>query len=82
MAASPPSGRRLGDLRLVWQRVLRYPRHLAIALLALITTSAATIAIPYGFKRVIDNGFGPGAAGSVSSSFHYLLMIVAVLAVA
>ncbi|MCP3735110.1 ABC transporter transmembrane domain-containing protein [Sphingomonas sp. RP10(2022)] len=83
MAQSPvSSNRRLGDLRLVWDRVLCYPRHLAIALAALATTSAATIGIPYGFKRVIDRGFAPGGEGSVASSFHYLLMIVAVLAVA
>lgn len=83
MAKAPvPSTRRLGDLRLVWERVLCYPRHLAIALIALCTTSAATIGIPYGFKRVIDRGFAAGGEGTVTSSFHYLLMIVAVLAVA
>ncbi|AIT06162.1 ABC transporter [Sphingomonas taxi] len=79
---SLPTTRRLGDLRLVWDRVLAYPRQLAIALAALTTTSAATIGIPYGFKRVIDRGFTPGGEGSVASSFHYLLMIVAVLAIA
>ncbi|HVF93777.1 MAG TPA: ABC transporter transmembrane domain-containing protein [Sphingomonas sp.] len=77
-----PSRRSLGDLRLVWDSVIRYPRQLVFALLALLTTSAATIAIPYGFKRVIDRGFGPGAGESVASSFHYLLMIVVVLAIA
>ncbi|WP_267395202.1 MULTISPECIES: ABC transporter transmembrane domain-containing protein [unclassified Sphingomonas] len=82
MAEPTPPRRRLGDLMLVWQRLLDYPGQLAIALLALTTTSAATIAIPYGFKRVIDRGFGPGANGAVSSSFHYLLMIVGVLAIA
>ncbi|NYD90602.1 ABC transporter transmembrane domain-containing protein [Sphingomonas melonis] len=83
MAKFPvPTTRRLGDLRLVWDRVLAYPRQLAIALAALTTTSAATIGIPYGFKRVIDRGFAPGGEGSVAASFHYLLMIVAVLAVA
>ncbi|WP_294211606.1 ABC transporter transmembrane domain-containing protein [uncultured Sphingomonas sp.] len=61
---------------------LRYPRHIAIALAALATTSAATIGIPYGFKRVIDRGFVAGGQGTVDASFHYLLMIVAVLAVA
>ncbi|RZM23451.1 MAG: ABC transporter, partial [Sphingomonas sp.] len=81
-ASSPSTRRRLGDLRLVWDSVTRYPRQLTFALLALLTTSAATIAIPYGFKRVIDRGFGPGAGGTVASSFHYLLMIVAVLAIA
>ena len=83
MAKAPvPTNRRLGDLRLVWDRVLSYPRQLAIALAALATTSAATIGIPYGFKRVIDRGFAPGSGDTVASSFHYLLMIVAVLAVA
>ncbi|HEU0066114.1 MAG TPA: ABC transporter transmembrane domain-containing protein [Sphingomonas sp.] len=74
--------KRLGDLGIVWQHVKRYPAQIAIALTALAVTSAATIAIPYGFKRVIDRGFGPGASGSVATSFHYLLMIVVVLAIA
>jgi len=73
--------RRLADLALVWERVLAYPRQLIIALLALMTTSAATVAIPAGFKRVIDKGFSGGAANNVNASFHYLLMIVAVLSI-
>ena len=83
MAKSPvPTDRRLGELRLVWAHVLRYPKQLAVALAALCTTTAATLAIPSGFKRVIDHGLGPGSGGTVSASFHYLLMIVAVLAIA
>ena len=85
MAQSPvPTNRRLGDLRLVWDRVIAYPRHLTVALAALTTTSAATIGIPYGFKRVIDRGFLGSNTGesAFSTSFHYLLMIVAVLAIA
>ena len=74
--------RRLGDLAMVWQHARNYPRQIITAGLALIFTSAATIGIPYGFKRVIDRGFGPGESGTVDSSFHYLLMIVVVLAVA
>ncbi len=74
--------RRIGSLKIVFDQVVRYPRQLTFAGLALITTSAATIGIPYGFKRVIDRGFGPGADGTVATSFHYLLMIVVVLAVA
>ena len=85
--AEPPlkatsSRRSLGDLKLVWRQVLRYPRQLLFAVLALMTTSAATIAIPAGFKRVIDRGFAAGSDVSVNASFHYLLMIVAVLAIA
>ncbi len=74
--------RRIGDLAMVWQHAAHYPRQIAFAGLALLTTSAATIGIPYGFKRVIDRGFGPGADGAVGTSFHYLLMIVVVLAIA
>ncbi|KQN08845.1 ABC transporter transmembrane domain-containing protein [Sphingomonas aurantiaca] len=74
--------RRIGDLAMVWRHAANYPRQIAFAGLALMTTSAATIGIPYGFKRVIDRGFGPGASGSVGTSFHYLLMIVVVLALA
>ena len=80
--AAPKGRRRLSDLRMVWRTARRYPRQIAIAALALVTTSTATIGIPSGFKRVIDRGFGPNSGGSVSSSFHYLLMIVGVLAVA
>ncbi len=74
--------RRIGDLAMVWRHASAYPREIAFAGMALIVTSAATIGIPYGFKRVIDRGFGPGASGTVGSSFHYLLMIVVVLALA
>jgi ATP-binding cassette subfamily B protein len=82
-APSPvPNPRRLGDLRLIRDRLLRYPKQLAIALVALCTTTAATLGIPSGFKRVIDHGFGAGSSETVASSFHYLLLIVAVLAVA
>jgi ATP-binding cassette subfamily B protein len=76
------TSRRIGDLTMVWRHAANYPRQIAFAGLALIMTSAATIGIPYGFKRVIDRGFGPGASGSVGTSFHYLLMIVVVLALA
>jgi ATP-binding cassette, subfamily B, bacterial len=81
-AAAPPPSRKLGNLGLIWRHAIRYPRQILLATFALIVTSSATIAIPYGFKRVIDRGFGHGGNGDVASSFHYLLMIVAVLAVA
>ncbi|MEH3047174.1 ABC transporter transmembrane domain-containing protein [Sphingomonas adhaesiva] len=85
MASAPdvaPS-RRIGNLAMVWHHARRYPAQIAAACLALAVTSAATIAIPYSFKRVIDRGFtgGGGSEASVSSSFHYMLMIVLVLAI-
>jgi len=74
----------MGELRLVWGLAARYPGRIAAALAALGVSSAATLGIPYGFKRVIDRGFiaGGGSAASVGHSFQYLLMIVGVLALA
>ncbi|HEV2568814.1 ABC transporter transmembrane domain-containing protein [Sphingomonas sp.] len=78
-----PISRKLGHLATVWRFALRYPGQIAAALTALVISSGATIAIPYGFKRVIDRGFASdGDPAAVSASFYYLLMIVGVLAVA
>ncbi|WP_116091552.1 ABC transporter transmembrane domain-containing protein [Sphingomonas crusticola] len=81
---SPKERRRIGELRLIWGMAARYPGRIASALAALVVASAGTLAIPYGFKRVIDRGFiaGGGSAASVNDSFRYLLMIVVVLAIA
>ncbi|WP_019832161.1 ABC transporter transmembrane domain-containing protein [Sphingomonas sp. PR090111-T3T-6A] len=80
---SAPRERRLGNLRLVWAHALRYPGHILAAFAALCVSSAATLGIPYGFKRIIDRGFSAGVdPHGLATSFHYLLMIVLVLAIA
>ena len=78
-----PQGK-LGNLMVVWRAAARYPKQVAAAFFFLCLAAAATLAIPYGFKRVIDRGFGgPGASAEiVGESFQYLLMIVVVLAIA
>ena len=75
---------KLGNLTIVWRFALRYPKQIAAAFFFLCLSSAATLAIPYGFKRVIDRGFGSEGASSaaVGDAFQYLLMIVIVLAAA
>ena len=85
MAGTPDKSRaKLGSLMLVWRFAGRYPKQIAGAVFFLILSSAATLAIPYGFKRVIDRGFGSGGASAeaVTQAFHYLFMIVVVLAAA
>jgi ATP-binding cassette, subfamily B, bacterial len=79
-----PKGRSLKNLRMVWGFALRYPGHIAGAAVALTVAAAATTSIPWGFKLVIDNGFGPGAgnARAIAPWFELLLGIVAILAVA
>ncbi|GAO39278.1 putative ABC transporter ATP-binding protein/permease [Sphingomonas changbaiensis NBRC 104936] len=78
-----PKARKLSSLAMVWQFAARYPGHIACAAMALVVASGATVAIPYGFKRVIDRGFSSGGdTHAVSTAFYYLLMIVGVLALA
>jgi ATP-binding cassette subfamily B protein len=74
----------LGNLRLVWSFAKKYPRHIAAAVFFLVMSSAATLAIPYGFKQIIDRGFGSGGASpeAVAQAFHYLLATVVILAAA
>src|SRR5215212_1186946 len=75
---------KLGNLWVVWGAAAKYRERIAAALFFLALSSAATLAIPYGFKRVIDRGFGTGGTSpeAVAEAFHYLLMIVVVLAFA
>jgi len=81
-AAQRPA-KSLRPLFMIWRQALRYPKQLLIALFALFTTSAATLAIPARFKVIIDHAFGPGAnLDEIGTSFRYLLMIVAVLGLA
>ncbi|WP_413629818.1 ABC transporter transmembrane domain-containing protein [Novosphingobium sp. JCM 18896] len=75
--------RTLGPLRMIWKLTLAYPKQIVIALLALLTTSSATIAIPARFKAIIDQAFVPNAAvETIDHAFYYLLMIVVVLGIA
>lgn len=78
--SEPPTSRRIGNLSIVWRHAKRYPAQIAAAWVALAVTSAATIAIPYSFKRIIDRGFTAGSGEAVAGAFHYMLMIVVVLA--
>ena len=58
-----------------------YPGRIVAAMAALVTAAAATLAIPGGFRLVIDKGF-IASNGDVGPYFHYLLIIVVVLAIA
>lgn len=74
--------RSLGPLRMVYRETAKYPDKIAFALLALIVTAAATLAIPAGFKLIIDRGFAAGGdPADIGRWFRYLIMIVGVLAV-
>jgi len=80
--SEPPPAKSLGPLRMVWRYALRNPWMIAGALTALVVAAAATLAIPDGFRRIIDRGFGAEGGADISSHFTYLLFIVVVLALA
>jgi len=84
MATAPPEPaplRRIGNLRMVWRRMARYPWRVAAAIVALATAAGATLAIPAGLRQVIDRGFG-AHGGNIQAEFNILFMIVGLLAVA
>ncbi|MHA6770018.1 ABC transporter transmembrane domain-containing protein [Sphingobium ummariense] len=70
----------IGSLGMVWAFARRYPGRIAGAAVALLVSSAATLAIPSGFRLVIDRGFMGG--GDIGRWFQYLFFIVVVLAIA
>lgn len=73
----------LGPLRMIWKAALAYPKQIVFALLALTVTASATLAIPAGFKLVIDEGLAAGGSPEdIGRWFQYLLLIVLVLAIA
>ena len=72
----------LGPLRMIFRAAARYPRLVSLALIALVVTAAATLAIPSGFRLIIDRGFAQGSdPAEIGRWFRYLLMIVVVLAI-
>ncbi len=62
--------------------LLAYPRHLALATIALIVAAGATLVIPIAVRRVIDHGFDMGEGGLVDRYFLAMLAVVLVLALA
>jgi ATP-binding cassette subfamily B protein len=81
--AEAPPAKSLGPLTMIWRETFKYPRQLTFAGLALLTSAAATLAIPYRFKSIIDDAFGEAAdIAAINQSFRYLMMIVVVLGLA
>ena len=81
--AAPPR-RKLSSLLMIWRYASRYPGQLAVALIALVVSSAATLGTSWGIKSVIDKGFTHGASDTqhIDRVFYSLLALVVVLAIA
>jgi ATP-binding cassette subfamily B protein len=78
----PPARlKKIGNLRMVFERAAKYPKAIIFAMLSLFVAAMATLAIPAGFKTIIDKGFMAGN-NDIAPYFQGLLGVVAVLAVA
>ncbi|MEY3658932.1 MAG: hypothetical protein RL425_1693 [Pseudomonadota bacterium] len=78
---TPAASRSIGNLRMVWLYAKRYPQIITGALISLIVAASATLAIPNGFRLVIDRGFGQ-SGGDIGRWFEYLLVVVTILSLA
>jgi len=84
-AVAEPQGRRkvkLRPLRLLLPYALRYRGRAFAALLALLTASAATLAVPIAVRRMIDFGFTAEGIGLIDQYFAVMVAVVGVLAIA
>jgi ATP-binding cassette subfamily B protein len=84
LAPTRPPGRSVKNLRMVWGFAARYRLQVAAAGLALLVAAGATSGVPYAFKLIIDKGFatGAGSTSDIARWFEYLLLLVAVMALA
>jgi ATP-binding cassette subfamily B protein len=73
----PKPAKSLGPLGMIFQAAARYPALIALSLAALVVTASATLAIPAGFRLIIDRGFAEGSdPEEIGRWFRYLLGIV------
>ena len=72
----------LGALRPLLPYALRYRGRIALAFVALLVASAATLAVPVAVRRMIDHGFATGHSGLIHLYFVAMIGVVTVLALA
>ena len=78
IAAKPKPN--FGSLRMIGHFTIKYPRQICYAMLALIGAAASTLAIPYGLRLIIDEGFAKNG-GDPAPYFYLLLGIVVIIGV-
>ncbi|RCU48729.1 ATP-binding cassette domain-containing protein [Corallincola holothuriorum] len=65
----------------LWQFVKFYKTRLAIAIVALVFTSALTLSLGQGIRLMIDNGFGAESYDGLASALQVTLLIIVGLAI-
>ncbi len=69
-----------GSLRMIGHFATKYPRQILFALLALIAAASSTLAITYGMRLIIDEGFVKND-GDPAPYFYLLLGIVFIIGI-
>src|ERR1700735_2926219 len=72
----------LGALRPLLPYALRHRGRIALGFIALLVASAATLAVPFAVRRMIDYGFSEGRVGLIHHYFIAMIGVVAALALA
>ncbi len=78
--AKPPKARSLAPLRMVYAAAAQYPTQIGLALISLLITAGATLAIPWQFKEIVDGAFGDSVTrADINGKFQFLFLIVVAL---
>lgn len=79
--SEPSESKSLSNLSMVWRHAANYPKQILFAAIALVVAASSTLLIPYGLKKIVDNGFSQNGT-DVAPYFQALLAIVVILGVA
>jgi ATP-binding cassette subfamily B protein len=82
VAATPPRASKLQPLRILVPYAMRYRGRIALAVVALLVASAATLVVPIAVRRMVDFGFSEERIGLIDQYFGVMILIVGVLAIA
>ena len=77
-----PSSRNLGVLRQLVRFIAPYKLAVAGALVALTTAAGTVLALGFGLRRLVDDGFRGGDAGLLDQALVILFGVIALMAVA
>jgi len=73
---------RLRPLRFLLPYAMRYKSRMALALVAMVAATTATLAVPLAVRRMIDHGFASENAEFINTYFAMLVLVALALAVA
>jgi ABC-type multidrug transport system fused ATPase/permease subunit len=77
-----PSPRQLRPIASLWPYIGRYPGMLVAAIVALVASAAATLAVPLAVRGMIDHGFSGAGGAAIDGYFATLVGLGLALAVA